>query len=158
MRVAEAYADADLSKIKEALSGGRLIIYSVGRPPSADHAITRSSELVSFTFASPAFGPDAEDGTLAPLFAENPAVAKHVGTPGFARALAADGSTVADFSVGTGGEILLEGVSATPDYPIKLLALRISLPAEKVEWTKTEFGHVFVTSADNAWRKVSVRG
>ncbi len=33
MRLAEAYADVDLSKIKEALSGGRLIVYSTG--PSA---------------------------------------------------------------------------------------------------------------------------
>ena len=158
MRLAEAYAGGDLSKIKEALSGGRLIVYSTGRPPSADHAITRSAELASFAFASPAFGPDTEDGTLAPLFSDNPVIAKAVGTPGFARALSADGVTVADFSVGPGGEIVLDGVSATPEFPLKLLGLRISLPAETVEWAKTEFGHVYVTSADNAWRKLSVRG
>ena len=66
MRLAEAYADVDLSKVKEALSGGRLIVYSTGRPPSADHPITRSAELASFAFARPAFGPDADHGTLAP--------------------------------------------------------------------------------------------
>jgi hypothetical protein len=48
----------------------------------------------------------------------------------------------ADFSVGPGGEIVLDGVSATPEHPLKLLGLRISLPAETVEWAKTEFGHV----------------
>jgi hypothetical protein len=158
MRLAETYADADLSKIKDALSGGRLVIYSVGRPPSADHAITRSAELARFAFASPAFDPDAEDGTLNPLFTENPVIAKAVGTPGFARALSADGASVADFSVGPGGDITLDGVSATPEHPIKLLALRMPLPAETVEWAKTEFGHVFVTNADNAYRKLSVRG
>jgi hypothetical protein len=158
MRLAEAYADVDLSKIKETLSGGRLIVYSTGRPPSADHAITRSAELASFVFASPAFGPDAEDGTLSPLFLENPVIAKAVGTPGFARALNADGAAVADFSVGPGCEIALDGVSATPEYPLKLLGLRVCLPAETVAWAKTEFGHVYVTNADNAWRKLSVRG
>ena len=158
MRLAEAYVDVDLSKIKEALSGGRLVVYSTGRPPSADHAITRSAELASFAFATPAFGADAEDGTLAPLFSENPVIAKAVGTPGFARALNADGATVADFSVGPGAEIVLDSVSATPEYPLKLLGLRISLPAETVEWAKTEFGHIYVTNADNAYRKLSVRG
>jgi len=68
MRLAEAYAGVDLSKIKEALIGGRLIVYSTGCPHSADHAIAHGAELASFAFASPTFGPDAEDGTLAPLF------------------------------------------------------------------------------------------
>src|SRR5208283_1244516 len=81
MRLAEAYAGVDLSKIKEALIGGRLIVYSTGCPHSADHAIAHGAELASFAFASPTFGPDAEDGTLAPLFSDNPVIAKAVGTP-----------------------------------------------------------------------------
>ena len=91
MRLAEAYAGVDLSKIKEALIGGRLIVYSTGCPHSADHAIAHGAELASFAFASPTFGPDAEDGTLAPLFSDNPVIAKAVGTPGSAHARGADG-------------------------------------------------------------------
>jgi hypothetical protein len=158
MRVSETYASATLDEIKAALDGGKLVLYAVGRPPSADHAITRSTALATFTFATPAFGPDDADGALKPLF-EAPVLAETVGTAGWARASGADGSTVADFSVGPGAaEVKLSSNSATPGFPLEVIAIKTSLPAETVEWSKTEFGHVFVTNSDNAYRKLSVRG
>ncbi len=154
MRLAEAYANATAEEIAAALAGGKLVIYSVGRPPSPDHPVTRSSVLADYSFASPAF-----DDARAPVFAENGVVAQHVGTPGWARALTADGATVADFSVGPGAtDIKLDSISATPGFPLKVLSLAITLPAETVSWEKTEYGHVYVTGSENPWRKMSVRG
>lgn len=160
MRVAEAFVSASLDDIKAALDGGKLIIYSTGRPPSADHAITRSAVLATFDLASPAFGPDQEEvDVVSPNLAENPVVATTVGTPSFARLVKADGTVVADLSAGPGAtEVKLSEVSATPECPIALAKLRMPLPPETVEWQKTEFGHVFVTSSLEPRRKLSVRG
>lgn len=159
MRLSEKFASATLEEIKAALDGGKLVIYSTGRPPSADHAVTRSSVLATFTFATPAFGPDDADGALKPAFAAAPVEAVNVGTPGWARASSADGATVVDFSIGPGAaEIKLDSVSATAGFPLNVVKIVASLPAENVEWTKSEFGHVFVTNADNEYRKLSVRG
>jgi hypothetical protein len=161
MRLAEAFASASLDDIKAALDGGKLVIYSTGRPPAADHAVTRSAVLATFTFASPAFGPDPSvaDGVVAPNFVENPVLAVKVGTPSFARALKADGAVVADLSAGPGPtEIKLSEVSASADHPIAVTRMRVPLPAEATAWQKTEFGHVFITSNDDARRKLSVRG
>ncbi|CAN2533840.1 hypothetical+protein [Methylocapsa aurea] len=158
MRLAEALASATLDDIKAALDGGKLVLYSTGRPIGADHKITRSEVMATFTFQSPAFGPDAADGAAAPLFVENTVVATGIGTPGWARLSKADGTPVADLSVGPGNtEIKLASVSATKDFPITITALKF-LAAEAVEWTKTEFGHVFTTNHENPFRKVSVRG
>ncbi len=154
MRLAEAYASASEEEIAAALSGGRLVLYSVGRPPTPDHAVTRSAVLAEYVFASPAF-----DAAEAPAFAENPASAKSVGTPGWARAFSADGAVVADFSVGAGAtEIKLDSVSATAGFPLKVVSLEIALPAETVGFDKTKFGHVFITGLENPYRKLSVRG
>jgi hypothetical protein len=157
MRLSEAYASSSLDDIKAALAGGTLTLYSIGRPPTADHPITRSSPLAVFTFASPAFGPDEGEGVLKPLFTE-PAVATHVGTPGFARVAAADGAVVADFSVGPGAfEVKVTETSATPGFPISVSAIKVG-PIETPAWEKTEFGHVYMTNADDPYRKLSVRG
>lgn len=154
MRLAEAYATATAEQIAAALAGGKLVIYSVGRPPSPDHPVTRSSVLADYVFASPAF----DDGQK-PVFVENGVPAQHVGTPGWARALAADGAPVADFSVGPGAtDIKLDSISATPGFPLKVLSLAIALPAETVSWEKTEYGHVYITGSENPYRKTSVRG
>ncbi|MCC3245845.1 hypothetical protein LG047_10970 [Methylocystis sp. WRRC1] len=154
MRLAESYASASAEEIGKALAGGRLVLYSTGRPPTADHAVTRSAALAEYVFASPAF-----DAAGAPQFGENPVAVKSVGTPGWARAFAADGAVVADFSVGPGAtEIKLDGISATPGFPLKVESLKIALPAENVTWEKTAFGHVYVTSSEDRYRKLSVRG
>jgi hypothetical protein len=154
MRLAETYASATAEQIEAALAGGKLIIYSVGRPPSPDHKVTRSSVLAEYTLASPAF-----DDAKNPAFAENPVVVQHVGTPGWARAFSADGAVVADFSVGAGAtEIKCDSISATPGFPLEVLSLQIALPAENVSWEKTEFGHVYMTGSDNRHRRLSVRG
>jgi hypothetical protein len=154
MRLAEAYANAGVEEIEAALAGGKLILYSVGRPPSADHKVTRSSVLAEYVFASPAF-----DDAKTPVFAENGVAAQHVGTPGWARAFSADGAVVADFSVGAGpAEIKCDSISATPGHPLEVVSLKIALPAETVSYEKTEFGHVYVTGQDNPYRKLSVRG
>lgn len=160
MRLAETFGSATLDDIKAALDGGKLVLYSTGRPPGPDHAITRSEALATFAFASPAFGPDpgGEEGAVAPLLVESSVVAAKVGTPGWARAFKADGSAVADFSVGPGAtEIKLASVSATAGFPVTITSMQF-LPAEAIEWTKTEYGHVYVTNLDNPYRKLSVRG
>ncbi|WP_363350388.1 hypothetical protein [Methylocystis echinoides] len=154
MRLAEAYASVAEEEIAAALSGGKLVLYSVGRPPSPDHPVTRSSVLAEYVFASPAF-----DAAKAPAFAENPTPAKSVGTPGWARAFSADGAVVADFSVGAGAtDIKLDSISATPGFPLKVVSVAIALPAETVTFEKTEFGHIFLTGLENPYRKLSVRG
>lgn len=129
MKVAQAFANCKSDDIKALLAGGKLVIYSVARPATADHPVERSGILATFTFASPAFAADQKaDGTEPAAFESNPVVATGVGTPGFARAFKPDGATaVADFSVGPGDcEIKLSEVSTTPDYPIALK--RFTLP------------------------------
>lgn len=154
MRLAESLAAATAEEIEAALAGGKLVLYSVGRPPSPDHKVTRSAALAEYVFESAAF-----DAAKAPAFAENPVAATDVGTPGWARAFSAGGAVVADFSVGPGAtEIKLDGLSATPGFPLKVLSLKIVLPAETVTYQRTEYGHVFVTSSQNPYRKISVRG
>ncbi|WP_141701296.1 hypothetical protein [Methyloceanibacter methanicus] len=163
MRLAEAFSSATRDELKAALDGGSLVIYSTGRPPLPDHDVTRSGKLATFTFASPAFGaePSGEEGDaeVAPAFAETSVEAENVGTPSFARAFTADGTVVADFSVGPGKtEIKLSEVSAMGGYPISVTAMRMPLPAEEISWDKTAFGHVYMTSGDDPRRKMSVRG
>lgn len=123
MKIAAAFADKQLDDIKTELAGGKLVLYSVARPPSADAPVERSDVLATFTFASPAFADAA-----APAFESNPVKATNVGTPGFARAFKSDGTTVvADFSVGPGRtEIKLSEVSTVADYPIAVQ--RFELP------------------------------
>jgi len=125
MNVASAFAKLTKDEIKALLDGGKLTIYSVARPISADHAVDRSVELVSFTFATPAFGAESGDFET-PAFVANPVPATHVGTPGFARAVTADGAIVADFSVGPGArEIKLGEVSCAPGVPTKVVAFKM---------------------------------
>ncbi|MFG1358655.1 hypothetical protein [Xanthobacter pseudotagetidis] len=125
MNVTSEFAQSSLDEIKALLDGGTLTIYSVARPVSADHAVDRSAVLATFTFASPAFGPSA-DGFEAPAFVANPVTANSVGTPGFARARKADGTTVADFSVGPGPrEIKLAEVSCSPGAPTRVVSLKV---------------------------------
>lgn len=162
MRLAEGFASASLDELKAALDGGLLVIYSTGRPPLPDHDVTRSGVLATFTFASPAFSADSsgdDDGVVVPAFAQDSVEAENVGTPSFARALKADGTVVADFSVGPGKtEVKLSEVSATGGHPIAVTSMRMPLPAEEVSWEKTGFGHVYMTSGDDPRRKMSVRG
>jgi hypothetical protein len=164
MRLAEAFASASIDELKAALDGGTLVIYSTGRPPMPDHEVTRSAALVTYTFAAPAFGADPSngeggDGIVAPVFVESPVEAANVGTPSFARAFKADGTVVADFSAGPGdSEVKLSEVSVTGGHPTAVTRMRMTLPAETVEWDKTAFGHVYITSGDDPFRKMSVRG
>jgi len=149
MRLTETFSAATFDEIKAALDGGKLEIYSTGRPPSADHAVTRSALLASLAFATPAFAEGEADDRLTPLFAEESVKAASTGTPGFARAYKATARSSADFSVGpAGGEVKLAEVSATADYPVRVVSIKIALPAETVEWAN-EAGHVYVTNSDN---------
>ncbi|MCI4677108.1 hypothetical protein K9U39_12660 [Rhodoblastus acidophilus] len=124
MNLASAFADLSTDDIKALLDGGTLTIYSVARPISADIPVEFSSALVSFTFATPAFG--AADGEFeTPAFVEASVAAAHVGTPGFARACKADGTVVADFSVGPGSrEVKLGEVSVSPGAPVVVKAFK----------------------------------
>ena len=120
MNVALPFAECSVEELKALLDGGILNIYSVARPRTADAPVDRSGLLVTFTFASPAFAA-AADGIEQPLFAANPVAASSVGTPGFARALKADGTVVADFSAGPGDrEIKFREISCSPGAPVTI--------------------------------------
>jgi hypothetical protein len=120
MKLAEAFANLAPEDIHAKLAGGALTVYSVARPVSADVPVDRSGVLAVFTFASPAFGP-ASNGLESPNFVENPVAGEDVGTPGFARAVAADGTVVADFSAGPGPrEIKFQEVSCTHGAPVRI--------------------------------------
>jgi hypothetical protein len=124
MKLAKPYSDSTVKDIEGALDGGTLVLYSVARPASPDHAVERSGVLATFTFAAPAFCSADSVGTTKPSFAANPVIATGTGTPGFARAFKADGSAVADLSVGPGDtEVKLSEVSTTPSYPVTLTTL-----------------------------------
>ncbi|CAN1723618.1 protein of unknown function [Hyphomicrobium sp. 1Nfss2.1] len=123
MKVASAFEGKNPDELKAELAGGKLVFYSVARPVSADAPVERSEVLATFTFATPAFAASAS-----PQFESNPVKASAVGTPGFARAFKADGTTVADFSVGPGkAEITLSEISTVADFPIEVKS--IALPA-----------------------------
>lgn len=125
MNIASAFAELSKDDIKALLDGGTLTFYSVARPMSADHPITRSAVLATFKFAAPAFGP-AQDELETPVFEANPVNAEHLGAFGFARAAKADGTVVADFSAGSGDrEIKLAEPTATPGYPVKVVSFKI---------------------------------
>ena len=67
----------------------------------------------------------AADGLETPVFAANPVPSSSVGTPGFARALKADGTVVADFSAGPGDrEIKFLEVSCSHGAPVTLTKFR----------------------------------
>lgn len=127
MIVASEFANRSLEEIKELLAGGTLTIYSVARPVNADNAVDRSGKLVAFTFATPAFGTPSEDGTEVPSFTSPVVNATDVGTPGFGRAVTADGKTVADFSVGPGErEIKLAEVSCSAGAPVRIVKFKFN--------------------------------
>ena len=124
MSPASAYANASVEEIRKALAGGTLTVYSVARPQTADLPVDRSGALAAFTFADPAFD------TEKPVFVEESVEASAVGTPGFARATAADGAVVADFSAGPGPrEIKFSEVSFSKGAPVKIVAFGF-LPSE----------------------------
>ncbi|KAB2944002.1 MAG: hypothetical protein K8F92_06550 [Hyphomicrobium sp.] len=52
MNVAAPFANSKPEDIMTELAGGKLVIYSVARPPSADAPVERSGVLATFTFAS----------------------------------------------------------------------------------------------------------
>lgn len=121
MNLASEFANCSIDEIKEHLNGGTLSIYSVARPFTADIPVDRSGLLATFTFATPAFGP-ADGENESPNFVANPVAAGSVGTPGFARAKKADGTTVADFSVGPGDrEIKFAEVSCSHGAPVRFV-------------------------------------
>jgi len=122
MLIAEAHAGKSPDEIKALLAGATLTIYSVARPYSADLPVDRSGELAVFIFAEPAFGPENGDLQTA-IFVENPVAATSVGTPGFARATAPDGTAIADFSAGSGNrEIKFREVSCSQGAPVEIVA------------------------------------
>jgi hypothetical protein len=124
MNVTMDFSACSVDELKSLLAGGTLTVYSVARPTSADRPVERSGALVTFTFASPAFG-TAADGLETPLFTANPVSAASVGTPGFARARKADGTVIADFSAGPGDrEIKFSEVSFSQGAPVKITAFK----------------------------------
>ena len=126
MNVSSDFRALSQDELKSRLDGGTLTVYSVGRPETADKPIERSDALVTFTFAKPAFGPIA-DGFETPRFVADPVAAAHVGTPGFARARAADGTVIADFSAGPGHrEIKFSEASFSAGAPVKIVAFTIA--------------------------------
>jgi len=117
MNVASEFAGCSEEEIKALLADGTLTVYSVARPITADRPVDRSGVLATSKFASPAF-----DGNGVNLVA-NPVPAASVGTPGFARACKADGTTVADFSAGPGNrEIKFAEVLCSNGAPVRIVA------------------------------------
>jgi hypothetical protein len=124
MNVALEFAECSADELKELLAGGTLTVYSVARPITADKPVDRSGVLATFTFASPAFGA-AADGLETPAFVANPVPAASVGTPGFARARKADGTTVADLSAGPGDrEVKFKEVSCSQGAPVAIASFK----------------------------------
>ena len=130
MNLASAFANLSTDEIKALLDGGTLTVYSVARPFCADIPVEFSSPLAKFTFATPAFGaPNGEFET--PAFVEASVAGAHVGTPGFARAAKADGTVVADFSVGPGPrEIKLGEVSVSAGAPVKVASFKFGVAGD----------------------------
>jgi hypothetical protein len=125
MNLAPEFAKCSTEEIKALLDGATLTVYSVARPISADLPVDRSEALATFTFASPAFGAATDEGLESPNFAENPAPATSVGTPGFARACKADGTVIGDFSAGPGNrEIKFAEVSCSNGAPVKVVTFK----------------------------------
>ena len=124
MQLAASFQALPLDQVISALNGGFLKLYSVGRPANPDAPITRSGLLATFQFGSPAAYPSVPNGVV---FVENAVSPSAVGTPGFARAYAEDGTTpIADFSVGPGDtDITLSEVSTTPGYPISIIKFKL---------------------------------
>jgi hypothetical protein len=134
MKLADSFKASSPDDIKAAFAGGKLVVYSVARPSSPNVPVQRSGVLATFVFAAPAFNveaPPAEDGTVLPLFVDNPVVAAGIGTPGFARAFKADGTVIADFSAGSGNtDIKFNQVSTVTNYPVTLTKFKFELPAQ----------------------------
>lgn len=124
MKPTDAFSTATIDTIKSALAGGTLTVYSVARPSSADIPVDRSGVLATFNFASPAFA-ESNDDTETPCFTEHPVAAVSVGTPGFVRVCAADGTVVADLSAGPGPrEVKFKEVSCSKDAPVEITEFR----------------------------------
>jgi len=124
MNVAADFIACSLDDLKAALDGGTLTVYSVARPLTADKPVDRSGVLATFTFGAPAFGPET-DGLETPNFTVPAVPAASVGTPGFARARKADGTTIADFSAGPGDrEVKFKEVSCSPGAPVSVSAFK----------------------------------
>jgi hypothetical protein len=124
MKLAASFQALPVDQVTPLLDGGVLKIYSVARPVSPDAPITQSGLLVTFRFGSPAVDASGPTGVV---FVENTVSPSGVGTPGFARAYSADGTTpIADFSVGPGDtDITLSEVSTTPGYPISVVRFKL---------------------------------
>lgn len=131
MKLAQAFSNSGMDDIKTLLDGGVLKLYSVARPANPDAPVTRSGLLAIFKFASPAFAADAPEDLAGAVFESKSVLPEGIGTPGFARAYRADGTTaVADFSAGPGNtEIKLSDISTTPGYPIAVTIFRPNFAA-----------------------------
>ncbi|MFG1394502.1 hypothetical protein [Xanthobacter agilis] len=127
MNVASEFAQKSLDEIKELLAGATLTVYSVARPTSADQPVDRSGKLATFTFATPAFNTPSEDGSEVPSFVANPVPGLDAGTPGFARAVTAEGTVIADFSAGPGDrEIKFAEVTVSTNAPVKVAKFKFN--------------------------------
>lgn len=127
MNVALDFVNSSVDELKSLLDGGTLTVYSVARPLTADKPVDRSGVLATFTFATPAFGPAADDAEK-PNFVASTVLATSVGTPGFARTRKADGTVIADFSAGPGDrEIKFSEVSCSQGAPVTLTSFKFIL-------------------------------
>lgn len=103
MNYAQYTASTGLAAMGALFNGGTLTVYGPSLPTSPETAIDGQVELAVFTFATPAFSEPAFNGdqmlsvALLTTSSANPTAA---GTACFARAVAADGTTVlADYLV-----------------------------------------------------------
>ncbi|ACB94471.1 conserved hypothetical protein [Beijerinckia indica subsp. indica ATCC 9039] len=128
MKLAEAYAQANVEEIKTALAGATLRIYSCAQPASPEKSVERNRFLAEFQLASPAF----EGDQIKPV--EETVKAQDVGVPLFVRATTPEGVTIADFSAGPGDmDVKLADVSCTNGAPVRITKFQIRLKAPHPE-------------------------
>ncbi|WP_034993571.1 hypothetical protein [Beijerinckia mobilis] len=161
MQLAEAYANKSLDEVKAALAGATLRIYSCPQPENADKPIIRNGLLAECVISSI----DGDQATVA----EEPVLAKNVGTPLFSRATTPDGAVIGDFSTGPGdSDIKLAEVSCSKGAPVKITKFQVRVAengvmpvsprdkmVEKFDLTQISHEKEYAWNADFASRKTA---
>src|ERR1044072_3968898 len=124
-----AAADAALDAVKALCNSGTLVIYSGTQPSTPDTAVTASTDLVTFTFNSSAFGSDSTSSgnrVATASFVSASVSPTRSGTATYARVWESGGTVaVGDFTVGTSGtDIILGSTTITNGVPGHLSRLQ----------------------------------
>ena len=125
MNLASAFANLSNDEIKALLDGGSLTIYSVARPISADLPVEFSGSLAVLHFRDTGFRRSGRRAGNPAFDGRNRSLRAMSALPASPAPAKADGTVVADFSVGPGDrEIKLGEVSCSPGAPVKVVAFK----------------------------------